>query len=206
MIPIALALSLFLASQPADAAAPPPPAAATAPAQLPLPVGAPSDDYQFVAWCYGMLGGYLELHDEVMPEVTRIESAWRRPGSRLDDDLKVYAEQQRQGRADLARFKRALTAAEKASLKPINVIGAQAVQRGHAVWSHGPDITKARLAQEWMSWALPKRCNVTAQELEKRATLLGASFQVNAQPESAPAPAESPAGAAPPATQGQPPP
>jgi hypothetical protein len=161
-----------------------------------VPSGAPSDDYQFVAWCYGLLGGYLELHDEVMPEVTRIESTWRRPGSNLADDLKVYAHQQEQGRKDLARFKAALTAAEKASLKPINTIGAQALQRGHAVWSHGPEITKARLAQEWMSWTLPKRCITTADTLKTRATLLGASFEVNAEPgpaDPAPAPEAQPA-------------
>ena len=44
--------------------------------------GAPTDDYQFVAWCYGALSGYLDLHDEVMPEVTRIESTWTARGAR----------------------------------------------------------------------------------------------------------------------------
>ena len=183
MIPLALAASLFLANpSAADAAAPPPaPALAPAPAEPAMPAGAPSGDYPFVAWCYGVLSGYLDLHDQVMPEVTRIESTWRRPGSRLSDDLKVYADQQRQGRADLKRFQVAMTAAEKASLKPINVEGAAALQRGRAVWSVGPEVTKARLAQEWMSWTLPARCPATADALEKRAKLLGASFQVNAE-------------------------
>jgi hypothetical protein len=202
MIPLALALSLFLGDAPAAAeAAPPTPAEAT------LPQGAPSDDYPFVAWCFGLLAGYLEMHDEVMPEVTRIESAFRRPGSKLADDLKVYAEQQRQARADLKRFQAAMTAAEKASLKPINVVGADALRRGRAMWSHGPEAPKARLAQEWMSWSLPKRCLVTADTLEARATLLGASFEVNSeetQPEPAPveaAPADAvPAEAATPAS------
>jgi len=189
MISLALAASLFLADQPAaqDAvpAAPPP---AEAPAQAAVPPGAPKDDYQFVAWCYGALSGYLELHDQVMPEVTRIESTWRRPGSKLSDDLKVYELQQRQGHADLKRFKAALTAAERASLQPINVVGAAAVQRGRAAWTIGPDITKARLAQEWMSWTLPARCPAVADALEKRARLLGASLKVNAEPEDAPTP------------------
>ena len=82
---------------------------------------------------------------------------------------------------DLKRFKASMTAAEKASLKPINVVGAAALQRGRAVWTHGPEVTKARLAQEWMSWTLPRRCTVTSDALEKRAKLLGASFQVNAE-------------------------
>lgn len=176
MLPLALTLSLFLAGQPTAE----PSDAAPAAAEAPLPPGAPRDDYEFVAWCYGALSGYLDLHDQVMPEVTRIESEFRRPGSNLQDDLKVYAQQQRQGQADLKRFKASLTAAEKASLKPINTIGGEAMQRGRSVWNAGPEVTKARMAQEWMSWTLPARCPTTAAALEKRAKLLGASFQVNA--------------------------
>jgi hypothetical protein len=197
MIPLALALSLFLADQPAAEAAPPPPAASGDAALPPLPVGAPSDDYQLVAWCFGALSGYLDLHDQVMPEVTRIESEFRRPGSKLSDDLKVYAEQEKQGKADLKRFQASMTAAEKASLKPINVMGAEALQRGRSVWNHGPDITNARLAQEWMSWTLPKRCGITSDALLARAKLLGASFDVNAEPEPAAPPAADPAAPAP---------
>jgi hypothetical protein len=191
MIPLALAASLLLADQ-AVAEAPSAPEA-SAP-QAPTPMGAPSDDYEFVAWCYGALAGYLELHDTVMPEVTRIESTWRRPGSKLADDLAVYDVQMRQGRTDLKRFRAALTAAEKASVKPINMLGAAALQRGHAVWNAGPDVSKARLAEEWMSWTLPARCPATAAALETRAKLLGASLQANIEPQPEPAaPAEPPA-------------
>jgi hypothetical protein len=200
LLPLALAASLFLAEAPAaEAAAAPDAAPAAAPAEAPAdaqsatPPGAPKDDYQFVAWCYGVLSGYLDLHDQVMPEVTRIESTWRRPGSKLSDDLKVYDQQQKQGRADLERFKSALTAAEKASIKPINVEGAAALQHGRAVWNAGPDITQARLAQEWMSWTLPARCGATAKALEARSKLLGASLEANRDaPAEAPAPAGEP--------------
>jgi hypothetical protein len=73
------------------------------------------------------------------------------------------------------------------------------VQKGRGVWDGGPAITKARLAQEWMSWALPARCETTAKALEERATLMGASFRVNSEPqpppaaEAAPAPSDAPA-------------
>lgn len=190
MIPLALAVSLFLAdAAPAAEAQPEAPAAAAAS----TPAGAPSDDYQFVAWCYGVLAGYVDLHDQLMPEVTRIESSFRRPGTKLSDDLKVYEDQQKQARSDLKRFQAALTAAEKASVKPINTLGAAALQRGRAVWTPGPDVTKARLAQEWMSWTLPAKCQTTAATLEKRSKLLGASLQANAQePEAQPAAAPEP--------------
>jgi hypothetical protein len=198
MIPLALAVSLFFADAPAAQAAAPLAAeaggaepVAAEPAASPVPPGAPADDYQFVAWCYGVLSGYLELHDQVMPEVTRIESSFRRPGSNLSDDLKVYEAQQKQGRADLKRFQAALTAAEKASVRPINTVGAAALKRGRSAWNAGPDVTKARLAEEWMSWTLPARCPETAATLEKRSRLLGVSLQANAD-EPAPA-AETPA-------------
>ncbi|HSV03736.1 MAG TPA: hypothetical protein VLI41_11090 [Phenylobacterium sp.] len=208
---LAFALALLLADQP-DAAAAVAQATDPAPAaEAPRPAGAPKDDYQFVAWCYGALRGYLDLHDQVMPEVTRIESEFRRPGSKLSDDLKVYAEAQRQGHKDLGKLQAAMTAAEKASLKPINTLGAAAVAKGHAMWTVTAGVTKARLAQEWMSWEPPRRCVDTAEALQKRALLMGPAFKVNveaetAAPEAAPAaeaaapkPADPPAADAPPA-------
>jgi len=175
MAPIALALALLLQAQPAaqEAASPPPADAAAAAApdasdEGRWPAGAPRDEYQFVGWCYGSLRAYLDLHDQVMPEVTRIESTYRPPGRKLADDLKVYADMQKEGRAQLKVFQGALTAAEKASLRPINVLGAQAVAKGRDVWRATPDVTPARLAQAWMSWALPSRCETVAEASVKR--------------------------------------
>jgi hypothetical protein len=171
-----LALALLTAEDPAAAAAP----AQAAPAR---PTGAPADDYGLVAWCYGALRGYLELHDQVMPEVTRIESTYRRPGSKLADDLAVYDQMQRQGKKSLASFAKAMEAAERASLRPLNAQGAAYVQKGRSVWAAAGNVSKARLAQEWMSWALPAACETTAVALEQRAKLGGAALQVNADPD-----------------------
>lgn len=188
MLALALVLALSAQDAPAAAPAPAPPPAAVADAANPAPdetypSGAPHDDYQFVGWCYGALRGYLDLHDQVMPEVTRIESEFRRPGSNLADDLKVYADAQKEGRADLKLFQSALTAAEKASIRPINIMGAAAVEKGRAIWNAGPEVTKARMAQEWMSWTLPAKCQTTAKDLKKRAVLMGPAFKVNVEPE-----------------------
>lgn len=178
---IALAFALLLAqAEPAQADAASP--AEPAPAEAPWPVGAPRDDYLLVAWCYGALRGYVDLHAEVMPEVVRIESQFRRPGSKLEDDLKVYADQRKQAESDLEAFRAALTAAEKASVKSINAAGAQAVMQGRAIWTAAPGVTKARVAQEWMSWTLPARCTTTAAALEQRARLAGPAFRANAEP------------------------
>src|ERR1700742_4878184 len=124
MTPIAFALALFLQAQPAADPAAAPPTEAAPPAEPQAedrwPAGAPHDDYLFVARCYGNLRTYLDLHDQVMPEVTRIETTFRPPGRKLSDDLKVYADMQKDGRGQLKVFQSAMTAAEKASLKPIN--------------------------------------------------------------------------------------
>jgi hypothetical protein len=125
-----------------------------------------------------------------MPEVTRIESEFRNPNSTLADDLKVYADMQKTGQQQLKVFQRAMTAAEKASIRPINTLGAEAVQKGRSIWNAGPEVTKARMAQEWMSWVLPARCEVTAKSLESKAKLMGSAFKVNeddATPEAPPA-------------------
>lgn len=194
MTPFAIALALF--AQAPEAAQPPaaPPAveAQVAPEDR-LPTGAPREDYPFVAWCYGALRGYLDMHDEMMPEVTRIETQFRKPGTKLSDDLKVYADMQKKGQAQLKGFQAALTAAERASVRPINTVGAAAVRQGRQIWNTGPDVTKARKAQEWMSWALPARCETVSASLETRAKLMGATFRVNEESAAPPAPEATPA-------------
>jgi hypothetical protein len=190
MTPFAIALALF--AQAPEAAAPAEAPTAVAAAEDRLPAGAPRDDYQFVAWCYGALRGYLDMHDEMMPEVTRIETQFRKPGTKLEDDLKVYAQMQKDGRAQLKTFQGTLTAAEKASVRPINTIGANAVRLGRQIWNTGPEVTKARKAQEWMSWSLPARCETVSASLENRAKLMGATLRVNEEPAAAP-PADAPA-------------
>ncbi|MGA0607582.1 hypothetical protein ACO2Q0_16445 [Phenylobacterium sp. VNQ135] len=201
MTPLAIALALFAqdapAAAPATEAAPP----ATA-SEDRWPTGAPREDYQFVAWCYGALRGYLDMHDEVIPEVTRIEKQFRKPGTKLEDDMKVYADMQKDGRAKLKLFQSALTAAEKASVRPINTVGAEAVKQGRSVWNAGPEVTKARKAQEWMSWALPAKCETTASALEQRSLLAAATLR-GAEPE---VPAADPAPAEPPAPPAETPP
>ncbi|RAK56658.1 hypothetical protein [Phenylobacterium deserti] len=188
MISLLAALALFSAQAPAaaDPSVAAPPASASNPD---YPAGAPTEPYQFVSWCYGMLRGYVDRRDEVWPEVRRIESTYRKPGSNLAEDLKVYDNQLAQAQKDLVLFQRAMTAAEKASLRPINTLGARALRKGMNQWSFGENIPAAQRAQAWMGWTLPAMCQTQAAELEKRAVLMGASFQVNADPVTAEAPA-----------------
>ncbi|MFO0437765.1 MAG: hypothetical protein ACK5YD_04495 [Phenylobacterium sp.] len=203
MIALTLALAFLLVAQepaapPAGADAPmataepalpaepaPPPSPPEAPA---LPTGAPTEDYGLVGWCLGVLEGYLAQHDRVMPDVTRIESTYRRPGSSLEDDLKVYADQQAQGRLHLAAFTKALQTAEKASLSALRPRGEAAIAKGRAVWAPAANLPTRSVAQQWMGWTLPKACPAAAERLTLNAALLGAAFDPAAEMIPPPAP------------------
>ncbi|MDO8901343.1 MAG: hypothetical protein Q7V15_08320 [Phenylobacterium sp.] len=174
--------ALALAAQDTEAAAPIETAApATPEVEAAYPPGAPRDPYGLVAWCYGALSAHKGLRDQVMPEVIRIETAYRRPGSSLAQDLKSYDELDELSVRNLALFSRAMEAAEKASPRPINAQGAEALRRGRGTWSRAADLPRARLAQEWMSWTLPARCETTAATLEQRALLMGPAFDLSAE-------------------------
>lgn len=152
-----------------------------APTEAAYPPGAPRDPYGLVAWCYGALSAHKGLRDQVMPEVVRIETTYRRPGSSLEDDLQAYEDLDQLSERNLALFSRAIEAAEKASPRPINAHGAEALRRGRATWSRAAELPAARLAQEWMSWTLPARCETTAVTLEERARLMGPAFDLSAE-------------------------
>jgi hypothetical protein len=180
--PFLFALALVAQDAQTPEAAPMETVAPTAAAAEPAyPPGAPRDPYGLVAWCYGALSAHKGLRDQVMPEVVRIETTYRRPGSSLDDDLQAYEELNQLSERNLALFSRAMEAAEKASPRPINAHGADALRRGRGTWSRAADLPKARLAQEWMSWTLPARCETTAVALEERARLMGPAFDLSAE-------------------------
>jgi hypothetical protein len=180
------------------------------------PNAPPTDEYGYVAWCYGALGGYANLYDRVMPEVTRIEKAFPGPDG-VAASLKTYPEMRAQAQADLKVFASAITAAEKASPRPISEYGGSQVKRGQAVWQGSDTVDKARLAQMWMSWSPPGDCEKRAKALEMKSSILGKALNYNnaasatkveTKPETsnpafdatpAPAPAPAPEPAAPPA-------
>lgn len=166
------------------------------------PNAPPTDEYGYVAWCYGALGGYANLYDKVMPEVTRIEKAFPGPDG-VAASLKTYPELRTQAQKDLKTFASAITAAEKASPRPISEYGGSQVKRGAAIWQGADNIDKARLAQMWMSWSPPGDCERRAKTLETKSTILGKALNFNStsataqtpQPE---APAPQPVAEAPP--------
>ncbi|MDP1632851.1 MAG: hypothetical protein Q8L66_15650 [Caulobacter sp.] len=186
MAPLLFALALLAQDTPAANAATDGPVATAVPrkqtaAPLPIqggPVSAPTDDYGYVGWCYGVIAGYIDLYDLAMPEVTRIERAWPTPST--EENIKViYPGQRDEGKRNLVTFRRAMEAAEKASPSPIQDQGAAAIKRGRAVWSGSTNVPRAQLAQFWMSWTPPAKCEQTAKALETRSNLFGQALSYN---------------------------
>ena len=160
------------------------------------PNAPPTDEYGYVAWCYGALGGYASLYDKVMPEVTRIEKAFPGPDG-VEAALKTYPELRAQAQKDLKTFASAITAAEKASPRPISEYGGSQVKRGAALWQGADSIDKARLAQMWMSWSPPGDCEKRAKALETKSTILGKALSYNSASATTQAPSPAPEPVAP---------
>ncbi|MDP1738991.1 MAG: hypothetical protein Q8L23_16305 [Caulobacter sp.] len=192
MAPLIFALALLAQDAPATEApspdaSPDGPVATAVPrkqtvAPLPIqggPVTPPSDDYGYVGWCYGAMSGYVELYDRAMPEVTRIERAWPTPSTE-ENIREVYPAQRDEAKRNLVLFARAMEAAEKASPTPIQDQGAAAIRRGRGVWTGAGNVPKAQLAQFWMSWSPPAKCEETARTLEARSNLFGQALSFNA--------------------------
>jgi hypothetical protein len=139
------------------------PAAATPSNDPNYPPDAPTDDYGFVAWCYGALSGQMELYQLVKPDLDALATsdAERADNNKLDD------EQMAAGRDYLGLYQRAMEAAEEATPK-LNIRGGEAISEGHSIWD------KARIADaktrmwSYLNWDLPGRCETTAHKLLKR--------------------------------------
>ena len=189
-----LALALIAQDAPVSTA----PTASAPPPRTQPAATAPTDDYGYVGWCYGALGGYVELYDKVMPEVTRIEKTFPGPDG-FAAAMKEYPAMRDQAKKDLTTYRAAIVAAEKASPRPISEYGAAAIKKGHSVWAGADSVDKARLAQVWMSWSPPGDCETRAKTLETKSTLFGQALNYNVK--KAAVPAEPAPEAAPPAAE-----
>ncbi len=195
---IALAALSILAAEPAQAAPEQPPQkAAATPASIKIedqdsdgvPENAPKDDYRFVAWCYGALDEYLQIYDVVKPDLKAIDKMF---GSPVKED-EPYHDDIAEDRKALKRFAAAIEAAEKASLHPISPEGAAAIDSGRQIWSAARLEPRRKLADAWLFWGLPARCDKVAKQLKVRATLMGQAFAIEApKADAAPPASEAP--------------
>ncbi len=157
----------------------------------PTPPGAPSDPYELTAWCYGALGEYLTIYEQVIPDLQAID---RQFGTSVVED-KPYSADVAAAREALVRFGKAMEAAERASVRPIAERGALAIQRGRALWARAETQPRRQLARAWLYWGVPDQCDTTAQALYQRSILAAPALAYNttqAPTAAAPAPAAPP--------------
>jgi hypothetical protein len=156
-----------------------------------LPPGAPTDDYGFVAWCYGALDESIGVYQTVLPDLRDIDAKFGSPVK----EATPYAEDVSDEHKALKRFAAAMEAAERASPQPIAQHGVAAMNLGRSIWDPAKAQPRRQLAHAWLMWGLPNRCESTAKTLKVRATLLGQAMAIGAPkvdaPEHAAAPPES---------------
>jgi hypothetical protein len=150
-----------------------------------LPMGAPSDDYGLVAWCYGALDEYLAIYEVVKPDLKDIDKMFGTPVKETDP----YSEDVAEERVALKRFADAMEAAEKASPRPISAMGARDIAKGRDVWAAARLQAHRKLADAWLYWGVPNRCETTARSLKARSTLLGQALAEDTPQPDAPPPA-----------------
>jgi hypothetical protein len=128
----------------------------------PLPAGTPTDDYEFMGWCTGILTGHMDLYTKVKPELSAISKRW----NSVDEDNKQEADQQVEGHKLLVRFRGVMAKAEvqKPSLGPT---GQAAVKKGLDSWSKIDSVDKQAQAYSWMNFGLPVQCETKVASLEK---------------------------------------
>jgi hypothetical protein len=201
-----LALTLF-AQGPAEAPAPSGTIAIQAQDDDVIPPGAPTDDYGFVAWCYGALDESLTVYQTVLPDLKDIDKRFGSPVK----EAQPYGEDVVDEHKALKRFAAAMEAAERASPQPIADHGVSAINLGRSIWDPAKAQPRRQLAHAWLMWGLPNRCESTAKTLKTRATLLGQAMAIGAPkvdepehrepaPQPAPLAAPEPAAAPAPAT------
>lgn len=154
---MALPLLLFslLAGQDAVSTAPADaPAAAPAPTQAEYtPEGAPKDDYNFTAWCHGVLSGHMALAE-------RVQSV-----------LPLDEVQQKIGKAYLKGYEEAL-ATGKRSRSAAEIDAADAVRAAaRANWTTAMKADLQLGADTYLAWQLPGRCEHAAIRVAGRADL-----------------------------------
>ncbi len=188
-----MALSILAAEPAMEPPANPNPAAATHETED-IPPGAPTDDYGFVSWCYGATDEYLTIYTKVLPDLKDIDKTF---GSPVKEDVPYAADIAAQHKA-LKRFGDALAAAEKATPDPINSTEGQAdIAKGRGIWSVAETLPTRKLADAWLFWGIPVRCERTARVLHEHPLQAMATISPGSAAAGAQAPVDQAAGDAP---------
>ena len=157
----ALALALALgasapAPRPVDAAAP-------------NDASAPADDYGFVAWCEGALGGHMALYEIVRPQ---LDDKARKDGDATDlkETARMDAERMSAGVEYLALYARALKRDDARTHRAHAAEADRDRAMGQAIWTAARQADPTTRMWSWLMWELPARCETAAHRLEMPAS------------------------------------
>jgi len=168
-----------MARAPATHGKAPQPAAASAPdaveSEDDVPASAPKDDFHFVGWCYGALSEYLDIYEVVKPDLKAIDKLFGTPVV----EAEPYSADVAEDRKALKRYAALLSLTEKASPHPINsrAEAEAAISGGRAMWSAAKMQPHRRLADAWLYWGVPLRCDQAAQRLRDHTAPPGPAAQ-----------------------------
>ena len=143
------------------------------PTNLPIPAGAPSDDFGLVAWCHGALRGHMELAETI---------------GELDE------EQQTIGREYLRGYDLALAAAPQAKASGGAAEAAVARKTGYDSWeSARTSGNRETQRYTYLGWQLPGRCEHAAKRISNNPNLFSAALTTPTATVEAPQPTPAPA-------------
>jgi len=125
-----------------------------------VPPGAPSDDYGFVGWCYGATDEYLSIYPKIVPDLKEIDKLFGSPVRETEPYATDVAAEHKAAK----RFADAMAAAEKAN-PTLHDQGQANIAAGRAIWSQAEALPERKLADAWLFWGIPVRCETTAKRL-----------------------------------------
>lgn len=139
-----------------------------------VPADAPTDTYGFVSWCYGALDEYLTIYNQIKPDLKDIDKTF---GSPVQEDV-PYASDVAEEHKALERFSAAMKAAEHAN-PSLAATGQADVAKGRAIWSVAETQPSRKLADAWLFWGVPVRCETTAKALHAHPTEISQAAAVS---------------------------
>jgi hypothetical protein len=143
----------------------------------PLPPGAPSDDFGFVAWCHGALNGHMQLFKVVQKDLNALPDPDPRATAAADADM-IQA-----GNQYLALYTRALDVAEKVNPQNTAARRQEVDKAGASIWAAAETAEPKTRMWSWVMWVLPGRCEYAAERLYEKSMLTGQALGLNMKTE-----------------------
>lgn len=143
------------------------------PTNLPIPAGAPTDDFGLVAWCHGALRGHIALAAQV---------------GESDE------EQDTIGREYLRGYDVALAAAAEGRTSDGAAKARAAREAGYNSWEAARTSSNRQTQKDtYLGWQLPGRCEHAAKRLSNNPNLFSAALTTPTATSTGPQPTPSPA-------------